>query len=103
MASDQFVAALRSISNDFEAALVIDETSTCCGASGSFWQHSSTAKPDYVAFGKRMQATGYFSKLEGASLGGFENDVRLFGLINSGIQSDDLLKKAASVSQYVAN
>ena len=85
-ASASFMQALRSIANDFEAALVIDETSTCCGATGSFWQHDSSAKPDYVTFGKRMQATGFFSKVEGATVGGSENDVKLFGLINSAIE-----------------
>jgi acetylornithine/succinyldiaminopimelate/putrescine aminotransferase len=33
--------------------LIIDETSTGCGASGNgFWQNESTIA-DYVAFGKR--------------------------------------------------
>ena len=53
-ASNSFLQALRGIADDFEAALVVDETSTCGGASGSFWQHDSSLKADYVAFGKRM-------------------------------------------------
>lgn len=36
--SDSFMEGLRSITSDFEAALVVDETSTGCGASGKgFW------------------------------------------------------------------
>lgn len=38
VASDSFIGALKSIASDFEAALVVDETSTGCGASGKgFW------------------------------------------------------------------
>ena len=37
-----------------------DETNTCLGATGQgFWQYNGNA--DYVAFGKRMQVSGYFS------------------------------------------
>ena len=54
-ASPDFIAALRRIANDFDAAIVIDETNTCAGASGKgFWQHETSAKPDYVAFGGRL-------------------------------------------------
>ena len=60
VASEEFMNALRSIADDYEAALIVDETSTGCGASGKgFWQ--SNVNADYVAFGKRTQATGYFS------------------------------------------
>jgi 4-aminobutyrate aminotransferase / (S)-3-amino-2-methylpropionate transaminase len=38
VASESFMNGLRSIANDFEAALIVDETSTGCGASGKgFW------------------------------------------------------------------
>jgi|TARA_B110000305_G_scaffold152180_1_gene168800 4-aminobutyrate aminotransferase-like enzyme len=38
VASDSFMEGLRSITGDFDAALVVDETSTGCGASGKgFW------------------------------------------------------------------
>ena len=38
VASEAFIGGLRSIANDFEAALIVDETSTGCGASGKgFW------------------------------------------------------------------
>lgn len=52
VASNQFISILKQISEDFEASLVIDETSTGGGASGKgFWQHKTQA--DYVTFGKR--------------------------------------------------
>jgi len=49
--------------------LIVDETNTGCGASGKgFWQYSGPA--DYVAFGSRTQATGYFSAVDRTNLGG---------------------------------
>lgn len=40
VASDNFISTLKQIAADFDAALVVDETSTCCGASGKgFWQY----------------------------------------------------------------
>ena len=59
-ASESFMGDLASLARENDAALVVDETNTCCGASGKgFWQHSGSA--DYVAFGKRMQVAGFFS------------------------------------------
>lgn len=101
-ASDNFIAALKSIAADFEAALVIDETSTGCGASGKgFWQYQGPAA-DYVAFGKRTQVAGYFSQTAGVNLGGCENDLLLFKAIHRGIQEDQLLEKVGQVSKVVA-
>lgn len=89
VASEKFLTALRSISNDLEAALVIDETNTCLYASGEgFWQiDSGLVKPDYVSFGKRMQVAGYYAKGEVDFVnGGSENDLHLLNAIVSGIQ-----------------
>ena len=52
-ASDSFISDLASLARENDAALVVDETNTCLGATGKgFWQYSG--KADYVAFGKRM-------------------------------------------------
>ena len=52
--SDGFIDKLSGIAEDFDAALVVDETGSGCGASGSgFWQYKGH-KADYVVFGKRM-------------------------------------------------
>ena len=60
--SDGFIDKLASIAEDFDAALVVDETGTGVGASGSgFWQYSGS-KADYVAFGKRTQVSGFFTR-----------------------------------------
>lgn len=58
--SDSFMNDLASLARENDAALVVDESNTCCGASGKgFWQYNGNA--DYVAFGKRMQVAGFFS------------------------------------------
>jgi len=102
VASDNFISTLKSIAEDFEAALVIDETNTGCGASGKgFWQYQGPAA-DYVAFGKRTQVAGYFSQSPTINLGGCENDVRLLKAIHQGIQDDGLLEKVSQVSKVVA-
>ena len=87
--SDKFIQELYSIARESGAALVVDETSTSCHATGGFWQYKGPA--DYVAFGKRAQATGYFSKTDGLSaLGGNENDVKLLQLILQGVKEQGL-------------
>lgn len=59
-ASSSFISELASLARQNDAALVVDETNTCLGATGQgFWQYNGNA--DYVAFGKRMQVSGYFS------------------------------------------
>jgi len=82
VASDNFIAALKSIAADFDAALVVDETSTGCGASGKgFWQYKGPTA-DYVTFGKRTQIAGYFSQTPGVKVGGCEDDLLLFKAIH---------------------
>jgi 4-aminobutyrate aminotransferase-like enzyme len=40
VASAAFISQLRSLAHDYEAALIVDETNTGCGATGKgFWQH----------------------------------------------------------------
>jgi len=59
--SEGFINELKRVANAEEAALIVDETNTGCGASGQgFWQYNGPA--DYVAFGKRSQVTGFFSQ-----------------------------------------
>ena len=52
VASAGFMRELVGLARDAEAALIVDEAGTGCGASGAgFWQYSGDA--DYVTFGKR--------------------------------------------------
>ena len=54
------MAELAGLARGAEAALIVDEQATGCGASGAgFWQYDGQA--DYVVFGKRMQVNGFFS------------------------------------------
>ena len=60
VASNDFISQLHSLARDYDAALIVDEQNTGCGASGQgFWQYSGPA--DFVAFGKRTQVSGFFS------------------------------------------
>jgi len=99
-ASSDFISSLYKIAGEFDAALVVDETSTCCGASGKgFFQYQGQA--DFVAFGKRMQATGFFSNSAGFKLGGNENDVKLFKVVKQGMDEDQLISQVSEVSTKV--
>ena len=61
VASKGFLRELLKLAQEAEAALIVDEAGTGCGASGAgFWQ--STGEADYVTFGRRTQVSGYFSK-----------------------------------------
>jgi 4-aminobutyrate aminotransferase-like enzyme len=80
----------------------VDETNTGCGATGNgFWAYGGNAA-DYTTFGKRMQATGYFSNSpEGSSIrvGGSEFDVALFSLIKKEIDGGNLIELVARVGK----
>jgi glutamate-1-semialdehyde aminotransferase len=61
IATNRFIEQLKSLAASYEAALIVDETNTGCGASGKgFWQYNGPA--DFVVFGKRTQVSGFFSK-----------------------------------------
>lgn len=50
--SDNFINEISSLARDNEAALIVDERNTGCGATGrGFWAYNGPA--DYVVFGKR--------------------------------------------------
>lgn len=59
--STSFINQIGQIAHESDAALIVDETNTGAGATGNgFWAYSGSAA-DYLTFGKRTQATGYFS------------------------------------------
>lgn len=60
VASKSFMSEVAGLAREAQAALIVDEQATGCGASGAgFWQYDGQA--DYVVFGKRMQVNGFFS------------------------------------------
>lgn len=57
----EFLEQLRQIADEYEAMLIYDEVQTGVGLSGKFWLHQhfgENARPDIVAFGKKMQVCG---------------------------------------------
>ena len=81
--------------------LVVDETNTGAGATGrGFWAYNGD-NADYVAFGKRTQATGYYHAGHGIQLGGSEHSVALLEIINSEIQKGDLVQHVAKLGEHM--
>ncbi|RNL54480.1 L-lysine 6-transaminase [Pedobacter jejuensis] len=58
---EEFLIQLKEIADENEAFLIYDEVQTGVGLTGKFWCHqhfSEKARPDIVAFGKKMQVCG---------------------------------------------
>ena len=58
---EEFLIQLRQLADENEAFLIFDEVQTGVGLTGKFWCHqhfSEKARPDIVAFGKKMQICG---------------------------------------------
>ncbi|RKR82601.1 4-aminobutyrate aminotransferase/L-lysine 6-transaminase,TIGR03251 [Mucilaginibacter gracilis] len=57
----EFLEQLRILANENEAMLIYDEIQTGVGLTGKFWCHEhfgENARPDILAFGKKMQVCG---------------------------------------------
>lgn len=57
----EFMEALRVLADENECLLIYDEVQTGVGLSGKFWCHEhfgERARPDIIAFGKKMQVCG---------------------------------------------
>ena len=57
----EFFAALRQLSTENDAMLIIDEVQTGIGLTGKMWAHQHFVEPDMIAFGKKMQVCGFLS------------------------------------------
>jgi len=58
---EEFLIRLKELADENEAFLIYDEVQTGVGLTGKFWCHqhfSEKARPDIVAFGKKMQVCG---------------------------------------------
>jgi L-lysine 6-transaminase len=116
---EEFLIQLRSIADENEAFLIYDEVQTGVGLTGKFWCHqhySEKARPDILAFGKKMQVCGI---LVGHKVDEIEKNVfRVPSRINSTwggnlvdmvratqilqiIQEDNLCAKVTDVGQYL--
>ncbi|MXV15828.1 L-lysine 6-transaminase [Hufsiella ginkgonis] len=115
----QFLEQLRQLADENECMLVYDEVQTGVGLTGKFWCHEhfgEKARPDILAFGKKMQICGI---LAGAKVDEIETNVfRVPSRINSTwggnltdmvratrilqiIEEDNLVENAATIGSYL--
>jgi len=116
---EEFLNQLRNLADENNAFLIYDEVQTGVGLTGKFWCHqhySEKARPDILAFGKKMQVCGI---LVGNKVDEVENNVfNVSSRINSTwggnlvdmvratqilqiIEEDQLCDNAAEVGQYL--
>lgn len=116
---EDFLIELRRLADDNDAFLIYDEVQTGVGLTGKFWCHqnySEAARPDILAFGKKMQVCGI---LAGKKVDKVENNVfHISSRINSTwggnlvdmvratqilqiIDEDRLCENASYVGQYL--
>ena len=117
----EFAEQLRQLADEYEALLIYDEVQTGVGITGKFWCHEHfgpNARPDIIAFGKKMQVCGI---LAGKRIDEVENNVfKVPSRINSTwggsltdmvrstrileiIEEDRLCDKAAQTGDYLQN
>ncbi|MDB5031508.1 L-lysine 6-transaminase [Mucilaginibacter sp.] len=115
----EFLEQLRQLADENEAMLIYDEVQTGVGLSGKFWCHEHfgpNARPDILAFGKKMQVCGI---LAGKKVDEVEDNVfKVSSRINSTwggslvdmvrsskimeiIDEDNLCGNAAVVGEYL--
>jgi L-lysine 6-transaminase len=117
----EFMEELRSLADENDAMLIYDEIQTGVGITGRFWCHEyfgDKARPDILAFGKKMQVCGI---LAGKKVDEVENNVfKVSSRINSTwggslvdmvraskildiIHEDNLCENAARIGEYLQN
>lgn len=117
----EFLEKLRELADEYEALLVYDEVQTGVGLTGKFWCHEhfgEKARPDIIAFGKKMQVCGI---LAGRRIDEVEDNVfKVSSRINSTwggslvdmvrsskimeiIEEDKLCDNAAVMGEYLQN
>jgi L-lysine 6-transaminase len=116
---EEFLVQLKELADANEAFLIYDEVQTGVGLTGKFWAHqnySEKARPDIVAFGKKMQVCGILvgnkvdevatnvftvsSRINSTWGGNLVDMVRATQILQI-IEEDDLCKNAAEVGQYL--
>jgi L-lysine 6-transaminase len=117
----EFLEKLRQLADENEAMLIYDEVQTGVGLTGKFWCHEhfgENARPDILAFGKKMQVCGI---LAGKKVDEIENNVfhvssrinstwggSLVDMVRSSkimeiIEEDNLCDNVAVVGEYLQN
>jgi len=116
---EEFLIQLRQLADENEAFLIYDEVQTGVGLTGKFWCHqhySEAARPDILAFGKKMQVCGILvgdkvNEVEGnvfnvpsrinSTWGGSLVDMVRSTQILQIIEEDKLCENAAEVGRYL--
>jgi len=118
---EEFLIQLRQLADENEAFLIYDEVQTGVGLTGKFWCHqhfSEKARPDIVAFGKKMQVCGILvgnkvdevagnvfnvpSRINSTWGGNLVDMVRSTQILNI-VEEDQLCENAASIGEYLKN
>ena len=115
----EYLEQLRTLADENEAMLIYDEIQTGVGLTGKFWCHEhfgEKARPDIIAFGKKMQVCGI---LVGPKVDEVENNVfnvpsrinstwggSLVDMVRAAkileiIEEDDLCSNAAKTGEYL--
>lgn len=115
----EFLEQLRILADEYEAMLIYDEVQTGVGLTGKFWCHEhfgENARPDIIAFGKKMQVCGILvsSRVEenpdnvftvssriNSTWGGNLTDMVRSAKILEIIAEDNLCSKAAETGTYL--
>src|ERR1700753_821402 len=117
----EFLEQLRVLADENEALLICDEVQTGVGLTGKFWCHEhfgEKARPDILAFGKKMQVCGilagkkvdeiednvfHVSSRINSTWGGSLVDMVRSSKIMSIIDEDNLCNNAAVTGEYLQN
>ncbi len=117
----EFLEKLRQLADENEAMLIYDEVQTGVGLTGKFWCHEhfgENARPDILAFGKKMQVCGilagkkvdeiednvfHVSSRINSTWGGSLVDMVRSSKIMEIIEEDNLCDNAAVVGEYLQN
>src|ERR1700753_1111625 len=117
----EFMEQLRVLADENEAMLIYDEVQTGVGLTGKFWCHEhfgEKARPDIIAFGKKMQVCGILAgrrvdEVEGnvfnvssrinSTWGGSLVDMVRSSKIMEIIEEDNLCENAGVVGDYLQN
>ena len=118
-ARKEFMEKLRILADENEAMLIYDEIQTGVGLTGKFWCHEhfgEKARPDIIAFGKKMQVCGILAskrvdEIEGnvfnvpsrinSTWGGSLVDMVRASKIMDIIEEDNLCENAAQMGEYL--
>src|SRR6195952_4469857 len=117
----EFMQQLRLLADENEAMLIYDEIQTGVGLTGKFWCHEhfgNKARPDILAFGKKMQVCGILasnrvdevednvfrvSSRINSTWGGSLVDMVRSSKIMEIIEEDNLCDNAANMGEYLQN